>query len=270
MSSEKSGSYPIPGIDAAEVRRLHIQGEAWAEDSSAMLDRIGIAPGWRCLDLGCGPRGITPELSARVGDSGKVLGLDFSEPFLALARQTAADNVRFVQGDAYATGLPEASFDFVHMRFLASTSGEPERLVAEAKRLLKPGGILASQEADGSTMACFPPHPAWTRLIEALVLVFEGGFGDDAIGHRMYRLMRASGLSDVEYRPRTIGIRAGDPWIDYLPDTSDSLRSVYIDRGLFTAAELDDTLAACRAHLAHPDTVFRSVTMVQCWGRKPG
>jgi len=47
----------------------------------------------------------------------------------------------FVAGDAYGTGLPDRSFDLVHIRFLASTAGKPEALLAEAMRLTRPDGV---------------------------------------------------------------------------------------------------------------------------------
>ena len=152
---------------AGEVARLRLQGEVLAPDTEAMLDRIGVAPGWRCLDLACGPHGITGALSARVGPAGHVTGLDFDAGFVAVGRAAAPANVAFVTGDAYRTGLADAGFDLVHVRFLASTAGDPERLVAEAVRLVRPGGYVAMQEADGSTLSCFPPDPAWSALRRA-------------------------------------------------------------------------------------------------------
>jgi len=123
-----SGKYPIASADSDEVRRLKLQHDAWRDAAEWLLDTIEVQPGWRCLDLGSGPEGLTNMLSERVGPSGHVTGLDFREDF--------------IQGDAYATGLPDASFDLVHMRFLASTAGGGEVLAEEAERLLRPGGVL--------------------------------------------------------------------------------------------------------------------------------
>lgn len=58
MTQSFSGHYPIEHR-AGEIERLHVQGAAMAPDAAVMLDRIGVAPGWSCLDIGCGPRGIT-------------------------------------------------------------------------------------------------------------------------------------------------------------------------------------------------------------------
>jgi SAM-dependent methyltransferase len=269
IADDPVGSYPIDSVQADEHERLRLQDDAWASDAHALLDQIGVGAGWHCLDLGCGPKGLTDILSQRVGPTGKVVGLELNPAFTETARKSAPANVEIVTGNAYATGLPGGSFDLVHMRFLASTAGEPERLVSEAKRLLKPGGILATQEADGATLRCFPPHSAWIRLLDALVTCFPTGFGEDPVAHRLYRLMQQTGFENCHYRPSLVGVRSGDPWHDYLPSTTASLRNVFEARGLFTPHELDDTLAACRAHLADPDTVFVSPMLVQVWGRMP-
>lgn len=163
MTGNFSGHYPIE-TRAGEIERLHVQSKAMAPDALAMLDRFGPMSGWTCLDIGCGPGGITDLLSARVGPKGKVIGLDMNPAFLEHARQHAAANTEFRQGDAYGSDLSAAHFDLVHMRFVASTAGEPERLLNEAQRLAKRGGIVALQEPDGSTLKCFPTHPAWDRL----------------------------------------------------------------------------------------------------------
>ncbi|MGE0701050.1 MAG: class I SAM-dependent methyltransferase, partial [Hyphomicrobiaceae bacterium] len=127
-----------------------------------MLDLIGVTEGWTCLDIGCGPAGIIPQLAKRTGQNGKIVGLDMNAGFLEHARGSfTAPNIEFVQGDAYSSGLPAATFDLVHMRFVASTSGQPERLVAEAIRLARPGGYVALQEPNGATLYCYPVkrHP---------------------------------------------------------------------------------------------------------------
>jgi ubiquinone/menaquinone biosynthesis C-methylase UbiE len=262
-----TGSYSIARRQG-ELERLALQSAVLAPETERLLDRIGVGPGWECLDLGCGPGGITAALSARVGPEGSVTGLDYDPAFVAVAAEGAAANVRFVEGNAYATGLPGASFDLVHMRYIASTAGEPERLVAEARRLVRPGGFVAAQESDFATLACFPPHPAWRMLVTA----YRGCFpwtAEDPEAHRMYRLLRAAGLGEVGYRPVLVGVRAGDPWVDYLPSTVESLRPSILARGLLSEAALDAALAACRAHLADADTVFTAPTLVQTWGRLP-
>jgi SAM-dependent methyltransferase len=269
IPASQSGNYPIERR-AGEIERLHVQGAAMAPDCAIMLDKIGVAPGWRCLDIGCGPGGITGLMSERVGNTGKVIGLDSDEVFLAHARTRAPTNVEFIKGNAYATGLPGGQFDLVHMRFVASTAGNPEVLIAEAIRLARPGGVVALQDPDMATLTCFPPLAAWERLKTAVEGAVAAAGADIRLGQRTFQIMRLAGLADVQYRPFVVGITSSHPLRDYLPATVESLRGTILGRGLMTAAELDADLVTCRAHVRKPDTVFTMYTVAQVWGRTSG
>ena len=246
----------------ARVRR-------WRRIARSCWRRFGVAEAWRCLDLGCGPRGITPLLSALVGASGKVIGLDADPVFIEHGRRNAAANTEFVQGDAYGAALPAGSFDLVHLRFVASTAGEPQKLLREAMRLAKPGGIVALQEPDMATLNCYPAHPAWDVLRAALIGAFAAVGSKISLGRQLFTLARAAGLADVRYRPFLVGVRSSDPMVDYLPSTVESLRGTVLGHKLMTENALDAALAACRTHLADPGTVFTMYTVVQVWGRTP-
>ena len=266
MTDSYSGHYPIEHR-SGEIERLHVQAAAMAPDTEVMLDRIGVTEGWRCLDIGCGPGGITGLLSGRVGTSGRVVGLDMDVQFLEHARANAPANVEFRQGDAFGSDLPAGSFDLVHMRFVASTAGQPERLLREAIRLARPGGTVALQEPDGTTLNCYPPHPAWDKLKAALLGAFSGVGADLTLANRLYFVVRQSSLQDVQYRPFLVGVRATDPMVDYLPATVESLRGAVVRLGLLSDAELPALLTECRRHLMAPDTAFTMYTVAQVWGR---
>ena len=184
-----SGRYPIERR-AGEIERLHMQTAAIEFDAGVMLDRIGVSSGWRCLDLGCGPGGILELLSIRAGSAGRVVGLDADPVFLEHARLQARDrglaNVELVEGDAYRTGLPRGSFDFVHVRFVASTAGRPQELLREAIPLARPGGVVALQEPDSSMLKCYAPHEAWDRLTQVLEQVFGCVGGNVRLSQQLY------------------------------------------------------------------------------------
>jgi SAM-dependent methyltransferase len=265
--SEQPGHYPIERR-AGEIERLELQAAVWAADAEIMLDRIGVSEGWRCLDFGCGPGGITGLLAKRAGRSGHVLGLDMDADFLAHARGRAPANVEFRQGNALQAELPAGSFDLVHMRFVASTAGDPEGLLREAVRLARPGGIVAFQEPDADTYKCYPPHPAWDRLMAAMIEIFKHSGGDVHLAKRLYAVARGLGLQDVQYRPVFHGVRSSDPAAQLMPSTMESLRGPVLQLGLLGEVEFSTLLAECREHLRKPDTVSTLYTVAQVWGRK--
>lgn len=267
-----TGHYPIERR-AGEIERLHMQTAAVEFDAGVMLDRIGVTSGWRCLDLGCGPGGILELLSTRAGSAGRVVGLDADPVFLEHARLRVRDrglaNVELVEGDAYRTGLPRGSFDFVHVRFVASTAGRPQELLREAIALARPGGVVALQEPDIGTLKCYPPHEAWDCLARVLEQAFARVGGDVRLAQQLYRVARRAGLENVEYRPFLVGFRSSDRMVDYLPSTVESVRGTIQRHNLIGEAELNAALAACRSHLADADTVSTYVTVAQVWGRRP-
>jgi len=89
------------GSSPAERDRLRRQSAELRAHSELLLDRTGVAEGWRAIDLGCGPSGILDLLADRVGPAGRVVGLDFEPANVALAREFAAErglaNVEVIQ-----------------------------------------------------------------------------------------------------------------------------------------------------------------------------
>ncbi len=166
MATEQD--YLLAAGDDVELERIRLQARVWEPATETWLDDVKIQPGWRCIDLGCGAMGILGPLARRVGASGRVVGLDRDSRQLAGARAYLADNrldnVEIVEGDAQHTGLPDASFDLVHVRFVFAPVGRDDALLAEMLRIAKPGGVLATQEPNSASWCCFPSNPAWDKL----------------------------------------------------------------------------------------------------------
>src|SRR5579863_534993 len=96
------------------------------------------------LDLGSGG-GVDVLLSARrVGPTGKAYGLDMTDEMLALAnenkRKAGAENVEFLKGEIECIPMPDNSVDVVISNCVINLSGDKDRVLSEAFRVLKPGG----------------------------------------------------------------------------------------------------------------------------------
>jgi arsenite methyltransferase len=106
-----------------------------------------LQPGEVVLDLGSGG-GIDVLLSARrVGPMGKAYGLDMTDEMLALARanqrKAGVDNVEFLKGEIESVPLPDASVDVIISNCVINLSTDKDRVLAEAFRVLRPGGRFA-------------------------------------------------------------------------------------------------------------------------------
>ena len=132
-----------------ERRRLPLEAGGWGFQAETLLNRIGLEPGWTCLDLGCGPAGILLPLSRRVGPAGFVVGVDVDARHLAAARALVLDerltNVEILKRDIYNTCLPREAFDFVYSRLAGVSTERNEDLLAELLALARPGGVVAMQ-----------------------------------------------------------------------------------------------------------------------------
>lgn len=261
------------GHSASEEERLRRQPGELAPDSRDLLERINIRPGDRAIDIGCGPHGILDLLSERVGEKGKVVGLERSESTVELARAFIAENklgnVDVVRGDAKSTGLPRASFDLVHARLVLVNVPEPQRVVKEMIALARPGGVVASHEADWGAFLCDPPSPAWDRLLEVFEAYSRKNGIDLFIGRKTHQMFRAAGLTNIQTNPLIHAYPPGHNRRHIFCDFLENVKERILAEKLLTEREFVEGLLELKRHLDHPDTLVLSHLFVQIWGTKP-
>ena len=111
-----------------------------------VLSEVGIQPGFRVLDFGCGPGSYISPFSRPVGPSGKIYAVDFHPLAIRSVRRIIQkhhlENVEIIQSDG-ATGLPDSSVNAVLLYNTFHDLTEPERILEELARVLKPGGVLS-------------------------------------------------------------------------------------------------------------------------------
>jgi demethylmenaquinone methyltransferase/2-methoxy-6-polyprenyl-1,4-benzoquinol methylase len=125
------------------------------------VELAAVAPGDRALDVATGTGDLALELAKRVGPTGEVVGIDFSEKMLELARAKAEARVRFESGNALALPYPNDAFDAATVGFGARNFSDLERGLGEMARVVRPGGRVVVLEI---TTPRRPPLSTFFRI----------------------------------------------------------------------------------------------------------
>jgi len=188
---------------------LYEDGQTAGIPAEALLASLGcgnptalaeLKEGETVLDLGSGG-GIDVLLSAkRVGPTGKAYGLDMTDEMLALANQNkqkaGAENVEFLKGEIESIPLPDESVDVIISNCVINLSGDKQRVIDEAFRVLKPGGRFAV--SDVVVRGAVPA--AVRRNMELWVGCVAG-----ALEEKEYeRLLDRAGFTSIDIEPTRI------------------------------------------------------------------
>ena len=145
------------------IDRLELRGKdpTFVAYCDAYLKLIDVPRAAAVLEIGCGTGVVTRAIAARDGFAGTVTGIDQSPHFIAAGESLAAndgvgDRVRFAVGDAHALDFADASFDAAVAHTLVSHVRDPLAVLAEAARVVRPGGTVTIFDGDYAslTFAC--------------------------------------------------------------------------------------------------------------------
>lgn len=266
MSNEYVIGGGRPGFD-----RLRVLSRVWGDTTDALLRTVGVGPGMRCLDVGCGAGDVSLLLAAMVGPSGTVVGSDNDAVQLDLVRaeceRLAATNVELVHQDVSEL---EASggYDVVYSRFLLEHVADPIEALRRMWGAVRPGGVLVAEDADFLADFCEPPNPGFDFWEYAYQETLRRHGGDPLSGRRLHSRFREVGISDVEFNlVQHVYLGGEGKLMPYL--TIERTAPRIVSSGVATQAEVDAALVQLAA-LANDTTIaMGSPRLFQCWARKP-
>lgn len=262
----------ILGTNRTEWERLCLQQRVWGGVSDAFLERLGVASGWSCLDLGCGPGLTLPSLRSRIGESGSIVALDESplwhEHVGELVRAEGWRNVRQIEARIEEAELAPQSFDLIFARWVLSFLPRCEELIGRLASLLRPGGVLALQDYNHEGISIFPESEDFRVVVQATREMFRASGGDLFVAGRLPGYLRAAGLELCEFHSTVL---CGGPdsgaftWADaFFPHHSQAM----LDKGLIDTEQRERFLEQWSERRANPDAVFFSPIVVDVAAKK--
>ena len=232
------------------VTRLEARGRhpVFAQMLTDYLDAMDIDTADRVLDIGCGSGIAARAIARRDGFSGEVLGIDLSAYLIGVAQDLASDEglsdrIAFKAGDMHSLDIADESFDAVVAHTLFSHVDDPAAVLNEARRVVKPGGMIGIFDGDYASLTFEQDDPEKgqkddQKLISAIVT-------NPRIMRQLPRLAKRAGLEVVASFPYVMAeMGRADYWVAGL----ESFRTLLARSGAMTEAEanafVDAQLAA--------------------------
>jgi SAM-dependent methyltransferase len=252
--SETLFGHAIP----TERYRLQLVEEVFDPITIPVLNGRGIAPTWRCLELGAGAGSIARWMAQQ---GAQVIATDTDTTFLDCVSD---ENLRVVRHNVVTEDFRPGTFDLIHARFLLEHLPQRDAILAKVAGWLAPGGWLVIEDAAAFAMEA-SPYPAMRRMRDAMRRYMENAIGTDA--HWAPQLPVLLTATDLVETGMSVAVIVNDngPATAFMRATAAQLGQAIVADGQVTEAEF----AAAMRLFDEPSYVDMLAAVVSAWGRRP-
>lgn len=261
-------TYAFANARAIQHERLRLLEALLDEGTFRLLgERVGVKPGWRCLEVGAGGGSVAGWLCDRVAPDGLVIATDLDTTVLS---ELERPNLEVRIHDIVSQELPEREFDLVHARLLLAWLSEPLAALRRMIAAVNPGGYLVSEEMDFVTVLPDPRLDARMQLMFSRVmaahntLLADQHAFDPLCGRRISGYLSDAGLVNVRSEGRVSMWQGGQPGGMVWRLTLIQLRGEMLATGLVGPSELDAVIELC----SDPRLRFMSQVVMGAWGSR--
>ena len=240
---------------AEERTRLRGIESLWDPGTQALLDEIGVGPGWRCLEVGAGGGSLLHWLTGR---GASVVAMDIDTRFI---ESLASDTIDVRRVDIRTDELPQAEFDLVHARLVLEHLAERRQILHRLAATLRPGGWMVIEDYDwtafGFEGSFHGDGAQLDRITDATLGFMERAGFERNYGRHVVGDLAAAGLTDVRGEGRARIIDSESPGFDFFRLSFESLRGAVVEAGLLSAEDAD----AAAARFGEDIRVFTPIMM---------
>ena len=275
MTTTSPTSTYVLGSTDAEHERLIRQAAILDPFTERLFRDAGIGPGQRVLDVGSGLGDVTMLAARLVGPSGAVIGVDRDASIIAKAETRVADAglsyVTCVQSDI---GQVESSkpFDAAVGRFILEFVPDPQAVLCSLSKLLRPGGVLAVQDACWAPFLQLTSHlPLRSKCASLIYQAFQGSGANMNMELTLYRTFQEAGLPPPHMRVE-VPIGEDPDFARWIYDILCSVRPQMRQQGRSWDAvgDFETLLQRLQAEAAAAKTFGACSCLVGAWSRRPG
>lgn len=205
----------VLGTHDAELTRLGLQNSVWRPRVTDAWRRAGFRGGQTLLDVGCGPGYAALDLADVVGPDGRVIAVDQSRRYLdALEAAASARGRSWIEArelDLDEGELPAAVADGVWSRWVYAFVKRPRRVLEQAARALKPGGVMVAFEyVDYGTWRVSPRSAAFEEFVTEVMASWRATGGEPDIGRELPGWLQELGFELRDLRAHVEIARPGN------------------------------------------------------------
>jgi ubiquinone/menaquinone biosynthesis C-methylase UbiE len=262
-----ASTYLLDNASEKAGTRMDVLARLYDPTTHRVLGSVGIAPGWRCLEVGGGGGSVARWLAERVGPAGSVLCTDLDTRIIERGRASAPANLEIRRHDIARDPLPVAEFDLAHARLVMIHVPERERALESLVESLKPGGWLVIEDFDSASIQ---PDTRVNRFETPLptseaVRKYLTRHQDGYFGRRLHGRFRELGLVQVSAEARMVMFDRHNGGDDLMRVNFEQIGANLIAAGLITQQQIDaDLEMLTRDEFAIPSPILWSAC-----GRKP-
>jgi SAM-dependent methyltransferase len=256
--------YPFDNAAPQAGERFALLADLYDATTGRHLDRLGIGPGWRCLEVGAGGGSIALFMSERVGSAGHVVATDINTDWLSTSLAT---NIEVRRHDIGVDPLPKGAFDLAHARAVLTFVPDREAALKRMIAALKPAGWLLVEELVTPVTQATDSNDSELsqKCRRAIIEVIRRRGGDTDFAHKVAPLMRAAGLTDIGAEGYFVPFRT-DAVARLSKANIDQIGVEMVETGVVSAEDLD----RFHATLDRPDCLHHpSMALISVWGRRP-